>query len=217
MHSCGYRKSRPQGSLRRHFGLAAGVLVLLNLIIQLAPADVLAGSAKGPVLFGPADAGKLRMTNEEWGHVARSRSLSTGPIIAVEKPKVDDIDGVPTIATDTPTDLLVVFKQRTAPVDMNSLDVEARKGWFSKSLTDMVRPYVKGNTLDVPGLKSPRASSSWISRSPMRTATRPTRIIASISMGNEAGLRLAGSGAHRIDSGRSLPLSTCCYGFAGAP
>jgi len=128
----------------------AAAMLLLVLAGQLAGTDSRAQSVnQGPVLFTPAEARRLRLTNQEWRSVPRARALSTGPTIVVEKPRLDDADGVPIIQTTTPADLLVSFHQRSAPVDMNSLDVEAHKGFFHKSLNDVVRPYIKGDTLQI--------------------------------------------------------------------
>jgi hypothetical protein len=82
--------------------------------------------------------------------------MSTGPIIIVQKPTVVDLDNVQTIEAATPIDIDVLFQPRSLPVDMNSLDIEARKGFFSKSLTDMLKPYVHGTSLQVQNAQIPQ-------------------------------------------------------------
>lgn len=49
----------------------------------------------------------------------------------------------------------VVFEENEAPVNMGSLEVKAKKGLFSKSLTEMLEPYVAGTTLAVEKLAVP--------------------------------------------------------------
>jgi hypothetical protein len=144
--------ARPAGTVAK----AAGALLVAVLAGHLAGTDARAQSVnQGPVLFTPAEAVRLRLSDQEWRSVPRARALSTGPIIVVEKLRVDDSEGVPIIQTTTPVDLLVSFRQRSAPVDMNSLDVEAHKGFFSKSLTDVVRRYIKGNSLQIEKARLP--------------------------------------------------------------
>jgi hypothetical protein len=63
--------------------------------------------------------------------------------------------GIPTIETKTPADLVVQFEPRNAPVEMSSLAVIAHKGNFSKSLTDMLRPYVRNDTIEVSKVQIP--------------------------------------------------------------
>jgi len=59
------------------------------------------------------------------------------------------------ISTTTPTRLSVSFEENQAPVDMASLDVSASKGFFSKSLTSLLKPYVAGTDLRVDQLEIP--------------------------------------------------------------
>jgi hypothetical protein len=112
-------------------------------------------AADSVVLFTPDDASKLRLSEKEWRHVARTRALSTGPLIVVRRPPV--VAGeLPTIETATPASLVVLFEPRKAPVDMNSLKIEAHKGFFSKSLTDLLRPYIHGDAIDVNNAEIPQ-------------------------------------------------------------
>jgi hypothetical protein len=67
--------------------------------------------------------------------VPRARALSIGPQIVVRRPRIGPGEA-PTIETESPTDLDVGFEPRGAPVRMDSLSVEALKGFFSKSLTE---------------------------------------------------------------------------------
>jgi hypothetical protein len=62
---------------------------------------------------------------------------------------------VPTIETPTPANLVVLFEPRNSPVDMKSLDVEAHKGFFSKSLTALLRPYIHGDAIELSKVEIP--------------------------------------------------------------
>jgi hypothetical protein len=106
------------------------------------------------VLFTPREAHHLRLTTNEWEAVAMPRALSVGPQIIVRRPKTVPGD-IPTIETQSPTDLDVVFEPRDAPVRMDSLNVEARKGFFSKPLTAMLRPYIRGDSIEMSQVKIP--------------------------------------------------------------
>jgi len=108
-----------------------------------------ASRAGGTVLlFSHDDARKLRLTDEQWRHPPHARALSAGPEIVIRSPQVVSGD-VPTIETQTPAKLVVLFEPRNSPVDMSSLAVEAHKGFFSKSLTDMLRPYIYNDSIEV--------------------------------------------------------------------
>lgn len=117
-----------------------------------------AGSA-GPVarltLFTPAEAEQLRVSDAEWKPARRSRGVPPGPRIDVKAPEVRTSTDGTIIETRTPANLVIQFESTSAPVDMGSLAVTARKGIFSKSLTDLLRPYVKGTSVAVDGVAIP--------------------------------------------------------------
>ena len=52
-------------------------------------------------------------------------------------------------------DFFVFFEVNHAPVDMGSLRATAKKGLFSKSLTDRLRPYIQGMNLQANALTIP--------------------------------------------------------------
>lgn len=131
-------------------GLAAVVLAIGP------PRPAWAGPRKADSvrLFTPQEARKLSLTDPEWRHVSMARALSVGPKIVVRRPQI--LPGeVPTIETQSPTDLDVIFEARSAPVRMDSLNVEARKGFFSKSLTELLRPYVHGEEIELSQVEIP--------------------------------------------------------------
>jgi hypothetical protein len=106
------------------------------------------------VLFTAHEAHQLRLSDREWRHVPKARALAAGPEIVVHRPQV--VPGaVPTLEANSPTDLDVVFEPRAAPVQMDSLNVDARKGFFSKSLTEMLRPYIRGNSIELSQVEIP--------------------------------------------------------------
>ena len=85
-----------------------------------------------------------------------ARLPSAGPTIVFKRP--DLLDGaatLPTLAATTPLDLLIVFEPTRVAVDMASLEVRAKKGWFTKSLTSRLQPYVVGTRLEARNLEVP--------------------------------------------------------------
>jgi len=135
--------------------LLAQSLAAIALSIALPfPARARPPAADRVVLFTIDDARKLRLSNEEWNDISRSRALSAGPLIVIRSPQVVPGD-VPTIETRTPANLVVLFEARNSPVDMSSLEVEAHKGFFSKSLTDLLRPYIHGDAIELSRVEIP--------------------------------------------------------------
>jgi len=111
---------------------------------------------QGFVLITSREAEQLRQTKKEWQVIPRLRGVSPGPRILIENPKIRITEVGPTIETISPADLFVMFEANRAPVDMDSLQVKAKKGFFSKSLTDRLRPYIQGTTLKVKRAKMPK-------------------------------------------------------------
>ena len=130
----------------------AGLMFILMIVLSSWIAQPL--HAENIVLFTPQEALQLRLTNREWRSVAAVRALSVGPQILVRRPRLVPGD-IPTIEAQSPTDLDVTFEPRSAPVRMDSLSVTARKGFFSKSLTELLRPYIRGNAIRVTKVEIP--------------------------------------------------------------
>jgi hypothetical protein len=99
------------------------------------------------VLFAPREAEQLRFREDAWQVPPRTRTLQVGPRIVIQHPQVTDSNNGPIIDTVSPTDFFVVFEANRTPVDMESLRIAAKKGPFSKSLTDQLRPYIRGTSL----------------------------------------------------------------------
>jgi len=82
-----------------------------------------------------------------------------GPLIIMEKPSLIPENPVAMIETQSPTPLTIRFEMnpRTgSPVDMQSLEVKGKKGMFSKSLTQTLRPFIKGTRIDGEQIKIPK-------------------------------------------------------------
>ncbi|MCK6553162.1 hypothetical protein L6Q96_01045 [Candidatus Binatia bacterium] len=133
---------------------AASIAVLVAAALAAAAA-VRAEPAPRLTLFSPAEAERLRIDDAEWRPPRRLRGVPPGPRIDVKAPQVrTDTDGA-LIETRTPASLVIRFEPNPAPVNMGSLEVTARKGIFSKSLTDLLKPYVKGTSLAVDAVEIP--------------------------------------------------------------
>jgi len=107
------------------------------------------------VLLSERDSARLKLTDQEWRNVARERGLQEGPRIIVKSPAISQSDGVPTIETTSPTTLSVTFDDDRSPVDMSTLEVNAHKGFFSKSLTATLQPFIHQNALEVSNASIP--------------------------------------------------------------
>lgn len=114
-------------------------------------------------LFSPQVADQLRLTDEEWQesgiHIrnaalrrTRSANLTEGPQIEIVKPILAKDK---TIETQTPTDLTILFYEKNAPVDMASLSITGKKGFFSKSLTNFFKKFIKGNQIEAKKVNIP--------------------------------------------------------------
>ena len=107
------------------------------------------------VLVTPKEAAQLRLTEEEWQPPPRTRALSLGPRIVIKRPPLKDAADGPIIETVSPTDFIIFFEENRAPVDMNSLQIEAKKWLFTLSLTGRLRPYIQGTSLQAKGVEVP--------------------------------------------------------------
>ncbi|MDE0058147.1 MAG: hypothetical protein OXP07_08465 [Defluviicoccus sp.] len=78
------------------------------------------------------------------------QSLSKiGPTIALLRPDDNSV-----FAADEPVIVHLDFLPATDGVtpDMTTLNVRVRKGWFGKNITDVVRPYIVGTAIRIPGV-----------------------------------------------------------------
>ena len=131
--------------------LLAVLICLLGVFIQ-----VKATGAGGVVLLTPEEGKQLRLTEEEWNRpLLRMRGPRKGPRIAIKSPPVKETSQGPVIEVVSPIDLVVSFEKNLAPVNMSSLEVTARKGIFSKSLTDRLKPFIRETSLEAKGVQLP--------------------------------------------------------------
>jgi hypothetical protein len=114
-----------------------------------------AATRPGLVLFTPEEANGLRFGVGEWRPPVVLRSVPPGPRVVVQHPAVEQTADGATIATRSPTDLRISFEPNRAPVDMESLEVRAKKSIFSVSLTDRLKPYLRGSHLEAMGVNVP--------------------------------------------------------------
>jgi len=137
-------------------GIALGAcgLAIIALAAGFWRAASAASHADGILLFTQQESSELRLGDRDWRNIPKTRELSAGPQIIVRRPQLVPGD-IPTIEAQSPTDLDVIFEPHDAPVAMDSLDVKARKGLFSKSLTGLLRPYIRGDSIEVSNVEIP--------------------------------------------------------------
>ncbi len=113
-------------------------------------------AAETPFLLNEEEAAVLRLSDKEWNQPPLMyRSIQAGPLIKVHEPALLD-EKNPIIETLTPMNLKIIFEKNDSPVDMESLEVTAKKGFLSISITDRVQKYIKGTILDAREIEFPR-------------------------------------------------------------
>ena len=145
------------GSHSRKFSTLFFASLILFVLCPLTVSAMDLHNAGGNESFflSAEEAMELRLSESEWSRLPiQTRGISRGPVIDFRTPIVKN-SGNPTLEALSPLSLTVFFEEKNAPVDMASLEVVAKKGFFSKSLTDRVTPFVEGTTLQATGLKIP--------------------------------------------------------------
>lgn len=128
-------------------GCYGTILLLLSVVTQLSAMDF---------FLSPEEADQLRLSEKEWSRPPfKTRGLSNGPVITIKQPTISN-SSTPTLETTSPLSLSIFFEKKNAPVDMTSLEVVAKKGFFSKSLTERLKPFISGTTLEAKDLKIPK-------------------------------------------------------------
>ena len=147
--------------MNKVFSYQKATLSLISLLTSLffmLPCMLLANdSLHGMESFflSAEEAEQLHLSEAEWSMPPiLSRGISKGPRIDVQLPIIKD-ESNPTLEAVSPLSMQVVFQENNGPVDMESLEVTAKKGFFSKSLTDRIKPFIEGTTLKTSGLKIP--------------------------------------------------------------
>ena len=106
-------------------------------------------------LFTAKEAEQLWHADADWEIFQRTRASTDGPRVVIQRPELKGTKDDPLIETASPVDLFVTIERNQAPVDMESLEIKAKKGFFSKSLTKKLRPYIKGTVIEAIGIKVP--------------------------------------------------------------
>lgn len=114
-------------------------------------------SEKGFMLLSFDEAMELNLDDVEWekGGMPKAIGYGVGPKIVFESPSVRETDKGLLIDSPSEMDLLVFFRDGIAPVDMNSLNIKAKKGWFSKNLTKRLKPYLLGQSIRANNVQIP--------------------------------------------------------------
>jgi len=143
---------------------------LFILMMFLAAATHGIAQPPGNFMFlSPEEASSLRMTDEDlWEiraeHQKEAERMLTrampvnvikGPQIIIQTPEVSESTDVPTIVANSPTNLMIEFKESVNPVDMESLSVVVKKGFFSVRLTSRLQPFIKENAIRAKNIEIP--------------------------------------------------------------
>lgn len=130
-------------------------ILICSVCLFLAISFTFINSFADSFLLLPEEASQLQLSETEWGELPIvTRGSTSGPIIDFKQPAVTDPSN-PTLETVSPLSLIILFQQNNAPVDMGSLEIVAKKGFFKKNLTERVKPYVQGTTLQATDLAVP--------------------------------------------------------------
>ena len=138
--------------MKRRRRLLCLALVSLGML-----AATTGGSAQGQrlVLLSPEEASQLVLGQGDRVVRPLMRDILSGPRIVVQYPPVTPTGDGPVIETVPSTRFQIAFEPTRAPVDMESLDVTARKGIFSVSLTPRLKPYIQGTVLHANSVSVP--------------------------------------------------------------
>lgn len=133
-----------------HFFLVAALLAAVLAVPSMSAAGSLS-------LFSADEAKDLTLDDAEWdkGVASKGIGFGVGPKIVFEAPEVKDTDNGQIIESPSKLSLLILFKDGIAQVDMKTLNIRARKGWFSKNLTERLAPYLDGNTIKADNVEIP--------------------------------------------------------------
>ena len=132
------------------------LVVVLAMLTLLAPAgQIESAGQQGLALLTPQEAGQLRLAEEDWRPGPRFRAPSRGPRVVVQQPPIKDTGDGPIIEAVPPVNFVISFEQNRSPVDMDSLEVKAKKGLISMRLTARLKPYIQGASLRAEGVAIP--------------------------------------------------------------
>jgi hypothetical protein len=106
-------------------------------------------------LLTPDEAARLRLSREDLVIQDPSVRGMGGPRIFVRQPAVRQTSDGPVIETTPSTSFLIVFEANGSPVDMDSLEIKAKKGILSMSLTPRLKPFIEGTSLKADSVSVP--------------------------------------------------------------
>ena len=129
----------------------------LLLLVSVYGAWAMSTASGAPRLFllNPSEAAQLRLGADERPPGPILRGPSAGPRIVVYKPAVTQTAEGSVIETTPSTSFVISFEPNGAPVNMDSLEIKARKGLFSVSLTSRLKPYIHGTDLQADAVSVP--------------------------------------------------------------
>jgi hypothetical protein len=147
--------------------LAVLLLVLLLQAyasdLEVKAADSSGSDSKTLVLIQPEEASDLRLSDQDYSEILRQakqrrgaegyeeeKGAPGGPDIHFEAPEpVSSEDSATSLElrVTPPASLHVSFLRNASDVDMDSLRVRARRGIFSRDLTDRLAPYIIGTSI----------------------------------------------------------------------
>jgi hypothetical protein len=119
-------------------------LVILLCLVALSGT---ASAQSRLLLLSPDEAVRLRLGREEQLGAGPTLRGTTGPRILVQEPVVRQTSNGAVIETTPSTSFFIVFEANGSPVDMDSLEIKAKKGILSMSLTPRLRPFIEGTSL----------------------------------------------------------------------
>jgi hypothetical protein len=128
--------------------VARSLLLLIGASVCLLYGSRTAIAQDRLFLLTPGEAAQLRLGIEDRMPGVTLRGLPQGPRVVVREPSVRNTADGPVIETTPSTKFVISFQPNRAPVDMDSLEIKARKGVFSLSLTPRLKPYIKGTSLE---------------------------------------------------------------------
>lgn len=134
-------------------GIASGLALIVLLLFGAS-----GGPASGQgrlVLFSPDEAARLRLSRDELKVIEPGLRGTSGPRILVREPTVKQTADGAVIETTPSTSFLIAFEANGSPVDMDSLEIKAKKGILSMSLTPRLKPFIEGTSLKAESVTVP--------------------------------------------------------------
>jgi hypothetical protein len=127
---------------------------VLALSICMIPMGGTATAQNRLFLLTADEATRLRLGHEDQVLEPMLRGTA-GPRIVVQEPSVRHTSNGSVIETTPSTRFLIVFEPNGAPIDMESLEIKAKKGILSMSLTPRLKPFIQGTSLKADSVSVP--------------------------------------------------------------